>query len=72
MMTPKERERLRNEAAVAALQGLIASNFYDRYNGGVPADLRPRDARCSAVHAAVSIAVEYADELIKRLEIEVE
>jgi len=66
-MTTQERDEIRLRVATAALQGLIASNFYDRYKQSNDwAKTYPQN-RESIPRVAASIAVEYADELIRRI-----
>ena len=62
---PESRETLRDTFAAAALKGLIASNFYDRYKGfGGMAEIREPIPRVVA-----QLAYEYADAMLDYREV---
>lgn len=58
---------LRAAIATAALQGLVASNFYDRYKPKHRKKPLHGYVQEPIVKVAASIATEYADALIERL-----
>ena len=62
---PEKIAELRDVFAAAALQGLVASNFYDRYK----AYYRGEELVGSRPRVAAGIAYEYADELLARREV---
>ncbi len=62
---PQSGPALRDMFAAAALQGLVASNFYDRYK--VILEIEGTDACIPRI--AASIAYEYADALLAYREI---
>jgi len=54
---------LRDYFAAMALQGLVASNLYDRAKSVIKAD-KVTGERISICHLASSLAYEYADEMM--------
>lgn len=64
MQNPESRDALRDTFAAAALQGLIASNFYDRYKP----HWEFHEIQQSIPHVAANIAYEYAEAMLARRE----
>jgi hypothetical protein len=57
---PESRATLRDTFAAAALQGLVASNFYDRYKPF----WKLADVEEAIPHVTAQIAYEYADAML--------
>ena len=62
---PAKNPELRDVFAAAALQGLVASNFYDRYR----AYYKGEKLVGSIPRVAAAIAYEYADAMLARREV---
>jgi len=68
---PESRATLRDTFAAAALQGLVASNFYDRWKESCESESEgePIPIGEPAPIAAASIAYEYADAMMALREV---
>ena len=66
MQNPESRAALRDTFAAAALQGLLASNFYDRWKESCESESEGETIPIGepATIAAASIAYEYADAML--------
>ena len=65
MQNPDSRDGLRETFAAAALQGLLASNFYDRYKP----IWKLEEVKESIPRIAANIAYEYAEAMLARREV---
>ena len=71
MQNPESRDALRDTFAAAALQGLVASNFYDRWKESCESESEGETIPIGepAPIAAASIAYEYADAMMALREV---
>ena len=65
MKNPESRAALRDTFAAAALQGLIASNFYDNYKP----IWKLEEVKESIPRIAANIAYDYAEAMLARREL---
>jgi hypothetical protein len=65
MQNPESRDALRDTFAAAALQGLLASNFYDRFKP----IWKLEEVKESIPRITANIAYEYAEAMLARREV---